>query len=184
MRLCIDSAGDTALLVLGRGRELLGFTEVIPQHNTDRIAVFLDGLQNLLDTHHVPIEQLASVSVVAEPGRFTGLRLGMALAQGLTLARPCALLTIQREAAYAPLMQASHGLFLCESGKAHAFGGYWQNGVCAPLKLWPPQESKASHILSLLSENALRQQYPALYDARIPIDYPTLAQRASALLAS
>ena len=183
MKLCIDSAGDTALLVLGWGTELLGFHEVIPQHNTDRIALFLEGLHQLLEAHQVSITELHSVSVVTEPGRFTGIRLGMAMAQGLVQSSKTQLVTIKRETAYASLMHAPHGLFLCESGKKQAFGGYWQNGICAPLQLWSSQDCNASHVLSLLSKTALQKQYPNLCNANISIDYPTLSHRADALLA-
>ena len=182
LRLCIDSAGDSALLVLGHSTGVLGFCEILPQHNADRIAPFLDGLQELLNTHQRTIAELEAISIVTEPGRFTGLRLGMAMAQGLVLNSAKPLLPIKREAAYAPLMRAPQGLFLCESGKAQAFGGYWKDGVCAPLQLWPAQESPYPNILSLLDETALREQYPIFQETNAIIDYPTLTQRANALL--
>ena len=185
LKLCIDSAGDTALLVLGHGEELLGFSEVTPQHDTDRIGLLLESLHLLCRQQQVRLDDLALVSVVVNPGRFTGLRLGMALAQGLTLASERPLVTCRREEVYRPLMRTQQGLLLCESGKAVAFGGYWQGRVCAPLQLWKPQSSKAEQVLSFLSESALKKHYPELYgDPNIRIEYPGLQQRAEALLLS
>lgn len=182
LRLCIDSAGDTALLVLGRGTKVLSFCEVLPEHNADRIAPFLNGLQELLNAQQVTIAALEAISIVTEPGRFTGLRLGMAMAQGLALNSETPLLSVKRETAYAPLMTAPQGLFLCESGKAQAFGGYWQDSVCAPLQLWPAQKSLYPDILSLLDEAAIRAQYPIFEETGAIISHPTLAKRADALV--
>lgn len=92
MLLALDTSTQTAGIALYDGAEVRG--EVIwssPDYHTSALAPAVD---ELLSRAGVPVSELSAVGVAIGPGSFTGLRIGLALAKGLALARRLPLLGI------------------------------------------------------------------------------------------
>ncbi|NQY83022.1 MAG: hypothetical protein HRT36_08515 [Alphaproteobacteria bacterium] len=195
LRLCLDSAGDTALLVLAERAKLLGYSEIAPARGADRVAAFLDGLDGLLAVYGGKLSDLEAVFVVEGPGRYTGIRLGLSLAHGLVLGTNTPLYGMRRDQAYRALMTTPHGLILCDSGKAVAYGGVWQDGVVSAIcfledeaavslldSLRAPNTKNSISVLGLLPEKAMLRHYLHLGRLGVPIMTPDTEECAEALL--
>lgn len=185
LRLLIDSAGSTALLALARETTFLTHVEVAPQIGEDRVGVFLDALQGLLSENRVDLADLQAIFAVNGPGRYTGIRLGLSMVEGLRIGSSMAVCGLRRDRAYAELMSGASGVFLCDSGKAVAYGGVWQEGKVDRLDSLNQARACrlfASHpaLLALLPEDRLLQHYPDLCRKVGAWRVPTLTERARA----
>ena len=153
--------------------------------DNDRVGVLLDALLSLRQQHPLEWSGLRAGLVVAGPGRYTGMRLGMAMMRGLTTP-DIPLLAVRRDHAYANLLHGA-GLMLMESGKATAF-------IAASPFDTLPQLGNATDALqqlerlqtcsvrapvqlcSLLPAESLAAHYSALHDRVLdatPIDHDT-----------
>lgn len=90
--LLIDTALNTATVALARDTEILA----LRQNNrpTDHAAWLHPALQAVLEESGLTPAQLDAVSVVAGPGSYTGLRIGMAAAKGICFTQQIPLITI------------------------------------------------------------------------------------------
>ena len=85
MLLAIDTATDQASLALYDGRRLrMEETWEAPRRHTTELTVRMAQAMERLD---LPPQRLSGVAVTTGPGSFTGLRIGMAVAKGLVVAR-------------------------------------------------------------------------------------------------
>jgi tRNA threonylcarbamoyladenosine biosynthesis protein TsaB len=87
----IHTATETALVSLAEDERVLGsFTNTEPKQHA---AVLHSGIQQLLQGHQVNIKQLDAIGVTKGPGSYTGIRVGVAAAQGLAYALRIPLIT-------------------------------------------------------------------------------------------
>jgi tRNA threonylcarbamoyladenosine biosynthesis protein TsaB len=85
MILAIDTATRSAGLAVHDGCSVRAeFTWETSDHHTVEL---MPRIVELLDQINVPIDQLSGVGVSIGPGSFTGVRVGVAVAKGLALAR-------------------------------------------------------------------------------------------------
>lgn len=85
--LCIDSTGKTAAAAVAEGERLLaeGFSDEGLTHSQSLLPLIDETLQKA----GLTIREIEGFAVTSGPGSFTGLRIGMSLAKGLALGRPC-----------------------------------------------------------------------------------------------
>ncbi len=103
--LLIDTALNTATVALARDTEILAFRQ--NNRPTDHAAWLHPAMQALLEESGLTPDQLDAVSVVAGPGSYTGLRVGMAAAKGICFTQQIPLITISSLLLLAAGVQAS-----------------------------------------------------------------------------
>jgi tRNA threonylcarbamoyladenosine biosynthesis protein TsaB len=81
MILTIDTALSTASVSIAKNGETI--QEAINTHQTDHSAWLHVAIEKILKQSQVSINELNAIAVVAGPGSYTGLRIGMAGAKGL-----------------------------------------------------------------------------------------------------
>lgn len=92
MLLAVDTSTAQVGLALYDGIQVLGeMTWTTRQHHTTELAPALAGL---LSRSGVSMDMLSALSVAIGPGSFTSLRVGLALAKGIALARRLPLIGI------------------------------------------------------------------------------------------
>jgi tRNA threonylcarbamoyladenosine biosynthesis protein TsaB len=82
--LFIDTTQDSCQLGLFYNEHLLVHCHTIERQHA---AVINSMIANLLEEQHCSFEELAAVAVCAGPGSYTGIRVGIATAQGLGFAK-------------------------------------------------------------------------------------------------
>jgi tRNA threonylcarbamoyladenosine biosynthesis protein TsaB len=88
----IDTAVDAASVCLSSKEEVIGVTTNL--QTKESAAWIQPAIQQLMEEHGQPLQQLKAISVSAGPGSYTGLRVGMATAKGLCYALHIPLITI------------------------------------------------------------------------------------------
>lgn len=85
--LSIDSAGTTAAAAVTDGERLLaeGFADEGLTHS----QMLLPLVDETLKKAGCSLAEMEALAVTSGPGSFTGLRIGMSLAKGMALGRPC-----------------------------------------------------------------------------------------------
>ncbi len=92
MLLAIDTSTAQVGLALYDGIQILGeMTWTTRQHHTTELAPALAGLLNRSDAS---MDMVSALGVAIGPGSFTSLRVGLALAKGIALARHLPLIGI------------------------------------------------------------------------------------------
>lgn len=109
----IDTATEAATVSIARDGKLIDFKENINQK--DHAAFLQPAVKDLLSRQQIGINELNAVSVVAGPGSYTGLRVGLASAKGLcyTLDLPLIMLNTLE------VMALSAIIHLMKSGDIH-----------------------------------------------------------------
>jgi tRNA threonylcarbamoyladenosine biosynthesis protein TsaB len=108
----IDSAVQTASICLAKDGVKVGFK--INPSQTDHASWLQPAIASLLAEHDVGIKNIDAFAVSAGPGSYTGLRVGMATAKGLsyTLNKPLILINTLRMMAVSALNEPSPS-FIC-----------------------------------------------------------------------
>ena len=88
----IDTAVDKAIISIAKDGEIL--QEAINNEQKDHGAFLQPAIQSILKKAGIHLSELDAVAVVAGPGSYTGLRVGMATAKGLCYALNKPLITI------------------------------------------------------------------------------------------
>ncbi|MEP6949199.1 MAG: tRNA (adenosine(37)-N6)-threonylcarbamoyltransferase complex dimerization subunit type 1 TsaB [Ginsengibacter sp.] len=87
----IHTATETAIINLMAGSEILGTSL---SHETKQHASFLHiAIKELLQQHGIDIKKLDATGVTSGPGSYTGIRVGLATANGLCYALKIPLIT-------------------------------------------------------------------------------------------
>ncbi len=112
------------------------------------------AIEDALAQAGIQMDDLGAVAVATGPGSFTGLRIGMALAKGLALARRLALIgipTLDVTAAGQPL-QALPLAAVLQSGRGRLAVGWYQAGKKGWVANGMPEVHTADSLLEKLSE--------------------------------
>ncbi len=88
----IDTALETAIISIARDGKVLG--EAVSTTQKDHGSFLQSAIQSIAKNSGISLNELDAVAVVAGPGSYTGLRVGMASAKGLCYALNKPLITI------------------------------------------------------------------------------------------
>lgn len=156
--LALDTATEACSAALWLEGTLTHCDEVAPQAHTRKI---LPMCQSLLQEGNLELSQLDAIAFGRGPGSFTGVRIGIGVAQGLALGAGKPLIGISNLAILAQgahrRLGASHVLCAIDARMNEVYFGafFLQDGVMMPLL----DES-------VLAPDAAQQQATALLDAR------------------
>lgn len=109
----IDTAAEQASVSLAlEGKLLLG--KINPQQ-MDHAAWIHTAIEGLLSESRQKVTDLKAIAVIAGPGSYTGLRVGMATAKGMCYALGIPLVTMNtlKVMSFSASKHASSGVFLC-----------------------------------------------------------------------
>ena len=81
--LCIDTSSSSCSVALCCEDEILLEVENTPQKHSERVLEMCDNLLNKADIH---VKQLDALGISQGPGSFTGVRIGVSVAQGIAFA--------------------------------------------------------------------------------------------------
>jgi tRNA threonylcarbamoyladenosine biosynthesis protein TsaB len=96
--LAIETATEACSVALIHGEELIARSEIAPRRHTELVLPMADAL---LAEAGIGRHALDAIAVGRGPGAFTGVRLGVSLAQGMALALDLPVITISSLAALA-----------------------------------------------------------------------------------
>ena len=96
--LAIETATEACSVALIHGNELIARSEIAPRRHTELVLPMADAL---LAEAGIGRHALDAIAVGRGPGAFTGVRLGVSLAQGMALALDLPVITISSLAALA-----------------------------------------------------------------------------------
>lgn len=111
--LIIDTAVEIAGICLSEGTEIIG-----EERNTnlkEHAGWLQPAIKRLLNTAHLPINEIDAIAVSAGPGSYTGLRVAMASAKGLcyAISKPLIAMNTLRIMAIAASKQIGPGFYFC-----------------------------------------------------------------------
>lgn len=113
--LCIDSSTTHASVAVARDGLLLGIKTNTTQK--DHASFLQPAIHTLLDELHVTLKQVEAIAVTTGPGSYTGLRVGLASAKGLSFALNIPLIGLHTtqviSAAARNQIQESEGFVFC-----------------------------------------------------------------------
>ena len=81
--LCIDTSSASCSVALSRGDEILLEIENTPQKHSERVLEMCDAL---LTQAGIGVNELDALGISQGPGSFTGVRIGVSVAQGIAFA--------------------------------------------------------------------------------------------------
>jgi tRNA threonylcarbamoyladenosine biosynthesis protein TsaB len=104
--LAIDTATEACSVALYDGGETRAYFELCPREHTQRI---LPLVQQILSESGLALKQLDALAFGRGPGSFTGVRIGIGIAQGLALGAALPLLPVSTLLAMAQQAYRLHG---------------------------------------------------------------------------
>ena len=163
----IDTGGDylsVAVIQLGEGADALAQAEVIgAQHmrlGHRHAKRCLGVLEELLTAQDCAVTDLSLIGVGRGPGGFTGIRVGLATAIGLSLATPASVWPVDSLAVLAAGVQGFKGavIALLDARRSEVYGAaYRVDGASQPERLFGPVvaglDSALSQAEALIDDN-------------------------------
>jgi tRNA threonylcarbamoyladenosine biosynthesis protein TsaB len=104
--LALDTSTEACSVALQLGAEILSLDEVCPQQHSKRV---LPMVQQLLSQAGIGLKDLDGIVFGRGPGSFTGVRIGVGVAQGLAFGAGLPLYGVSTLAAMAQAAQRLHG---------------------------------------------------------------------------
>lgn len=126
--LAIETATESCSVALLYGDTVIDRSEVAPRRHAERV---LPMAESLLAEAGLGRRQLDAIAVGRGPGAFTGVRLGVSMAQGLGLALDVPVATVSSLAALAMEAEAGPGpvLALIDARMGEIYAGAFSPGV-------------------------------------------------------
>lgn len=163
MLLAIDTATRTMSLALHDGRQLVyEHTWYTANNHTIELA---PAIHTALRAHHFSPTDLAAVAVAQGPGSFTGLRIGISAAKGLSTACNLPLIAIPT----LPILAAAIPRF---DGHLWAVLQAGRGRICAQSFMWETDswQPSAEAEITTWSDLVTRIQNPALVAGEVDLD--------------
>lgn len=155
--LAIDTAADICSVAIARENSLYQRKSAGARKHA---ADVLPMVQSLLDQTCLTLKQLDAIVMVSGPGSFTGLRIGTAVAQGLSFGADIPIIRISSLMMLARAAFTASGqspgtecaFYVCMHAREDEFyfAGYLDDGVAEPKVFIPDQISDATAIISCL----------------------------------
>uniref|UniRef100_A0A7C5AMH3 tRNA (Adenosine(37)-N6)-threonylcarbamoyltransferase complex dimerization subunit type 1 TsaB n=1 Tax=Desulfobacca acetoxidans TaxID=60893 RepID=A0A7C5AMH3_9BACT len=148
--LALDTATDSGSLALLKGEQVLG--EVALPGAGSYLVHLLPSLDRLLRETGITLKEVSALCVSQGPGNFTGLRLGLATAQGLSLALGCPLVPVPTLEALAA-RHAGHPVpvaVLVDAKRREVYVGHYDCSHGRPMPLGPPERLPVSELVRRL----------------------------------
>lgn len=147
----IHTAGPACDLALVRDNEALAETKVSMSRGQD--AQLPGLLQNLLKKSEIPLQAIDRFAVVTGPGSFTGIRVGVAFARGLSLATGAPCLGVTTLEAALPAGQQGSAIVVLPAQKRPPDITFWTQTFRTGMPTGDAIERSAEDLRSLLSEH-------------------------------
>lgn len=151
MILAIDTATKAISLALAaEGATLAESTWQSANNHTIELA---PAVERMLSEARVSAESLAAVAVAIGPGSFTGVRIGLAFAKGLALARRLPLIGVRTlDIAVRPLpLSTAHAVAVLQAGRGRvawaryqAWARGWESASAGEVGSWEEVAAQAS----------------------------------------
>jgi tRNA threonylcarbamoyladenosine biosynthesis protein TsaB len=129
MLLALNSCGTTATLALGsiekKGLEILATAELAERTSSTRL---MPEIAAMLEHRKATVQDLEVVVVVNGPGSFTGIRVGLSTAKGLSEGAGIPLIAVSRLALLAHASMLPHVLAAVDAGRGEYYVGEYRNG--------------------------------------------------------
>jgi tRNA threonylcarbamoyladenosine biosynthesis protein TsaB len=186
--LLIDTCGATGTVALAEAAEILASATLPGRTASERLV---PTIRDLAARAGLSLESLQAIAVVHGPGSFTGVRVGLAAAKGLSQALEVPLVAISRLAVLAHLAQpgVAHSSqpdrdewgqihSLLDAGRGEFYAGIYQDGVCLRESLLTRDQLLAA--LSLESTPIVVACEPAVVESLGGISAPRLLAEPAA----
>lgn len=147
----IHTAGPACDLALIRDHQALAQTKVLMNRGQD--AQLPGLLQDLLKEAEMPVQAIDRLAVVTGPGSFTGIRVGVAFARGLSLATGAPCLGVTTLEAALPAGQQGSAIVALPAQKRPPDITFWTQTFRTGMPTGEAIERSAENLRSLLSEH-------------------------------
>lgn len=124
--LLIDTCGEGGGIGIARNDQLIAHRALPGRETQERLMTELDEVLNEAGT---TLQELAAIAIVTGPGSFTGVRIGLAAAQGLAVALDIPLLPISRLAVLAAQSTTPKTQAWIDAGRGDVFVGTYTDGL-------------------------------------------------------
>ena len=111
MILCIETSTTNCSVSIGRGGSVLAFKEINSKNfsHSEQLHSFI---KELLKELNLPLKGLDAISVSKGPGSYTGLRIGVSAAKGLTYALDIPLISVPTLFCLAKQVDINQGMII------------------------------------------------------------------------
>ena len=143
--LLIDTCGATGTIALAEGSALIAHVSLPGRTASERLV---PTIKDLAASAGIPLASLDAIAVVHGPGSFTGVRVGVSAAKGLSEALSLPLVAISRLAVLAHLADAPAATLvhaLLDAGRSEFYSGLYRNGIRQRESLLTRDELLAAH---------------------------------------
>jgi len=129
MLLSLNTCGNTATVALGeaapKGVKILATAELAVRTYSARL---IPEIAALLQKQQVTLSDIEAIVVVNGPGSFTGIRVGLSTAKGLSEGAGIPLIAVSRLAVLAHASGLPHVLAAVDAGRGEYYVGEYRNG--------------------------------------------------------
>jgi len=126
--LLIDACGAAATLALADSARGVFAESTLAERSA--AAALLPAVRTLLAEAQVVLSDLDAIAVVTGPGSFTGVRIGVSAAKGLSEGAGVPLIAISRLAVLAALSNKEHMHAVLDAGRGEFYLGTYEGARC------------------------------------------------------
>jgi len=176
----IDTASPHGSVSLAMDGDAVEEEALLPGEHSGGLS---DAARKLLSGRRLSFQDLAALAVSRGPGSFTGLRIGLAWAKGVSIGRglPLILVSAHEAAAHALRGRASRVATLVPGERGSVVAALWgtRNGA-RPESLWGPVPLEEDDAVEVILEAARRFEQEG--DAREPLGIAPSTPKLMALI--